>query len=762
VNTAEPSVAADKAFAVTKPERRWRRWFRRFGLVALFIGAALAGTAGGVLFAFVGDLPQISQLDDYSPGTITRVVDRNGALVGEFATERRQLVTYDDIPVVLRQAIMASEDADFFNHSGLNLKRIVITAVKRVLRLQRYGGASTLTQQLARKLFPIGDDETPERKVKEILLAIQIEKRYTKPEIFTMYCNKMYWGHGAYGVEAASQLYFAKSVKDLNLDEAALIAGLLQSNIRQSPYVDMKAALSRRSYVLSRMAANGFITNEEADAAKKRPIVTYGDPARVQSVAPYFLESVRLYLEDHYGAKAVYEGGLTVKTGLDVELQRAANAALDQRLRTLDKLKGFRKPTRNVLDKKTTLDSYRDSRWPRTVAPGDIVPAVVMSTDATTIKVRVGRLSGTIGRPGFAWTKRIRADELVKAGDLVDVKVTKVGNETSFDADLDQPPAIEGAVIAIDNRTGQILAKIGGSNFDRSQFDRSVQAKRQVGSLFKPFVYTAAIDKGYTAASILNDVPMSFEAGPNQPLYEPKNYEHNFEGPITLRHALAESRNIPAVAMMQALTPAEVIKYPRMLGLTTPLPEFLSVAIGSAEGTLIEMTSAYSAYPNQGVRMSPVTVLGVTDRDGNVLEQYRPEAHNALRADTAFIMTQLMHGVIEDGTGRAARALNWNLGGKTGTTDDYTDAWFIGFDRDITLGVWIGFDQKKPIMASNGTGAVIALPVWQEIMKTWVERRRKELTTPPEFERPGNVILVSTPTGPEYFIVGTEPGKGGH
>lgn len=744
-----------------KAERRWRRWFRRFGLVALFIGAAMAGTAGGVLFAFVGDNPQISQLDDYAPGTITRVLGRDGALVGEFATERRELVTYDQIPVVLRNAIIASEDAHFFTNPGIDVRAILALGVRRVLGMQRRGGASTITQQLARKLF-LTDEVSLERKIREWMLALQIEKRYTKPEIFTMYCNKMYWGHGAYGVEAASQLYFAKSVKDLNLDEAAVIAGLLQGNIRQSPYVDMPAAVRRRNYVFGRMAAEGFITEAEAEAAKKRPIVTYGDPARVQSVAPYFLESVRLYLEDHYGAKAVYEGGLVVKTGLDIELQRAANRALDERLRTLDKQKGFRKPTRNVLDKKMTLDGYRDPRWPRSVAPGDIVSAVVMSADATSIHVRVGRLSGTIPRAGFAWTKRIRADELVKAGDLVDIKVTKVSSELAFEADLDQAPAIEGAVIAIDNHTGQILAKIGGDSFDRSQFDRAVQAKRQVGSLFKPFVYTAAIDKGgYTAASILNDVPMSFEAGPNQPPYEPKNYEHNYEGAITLRHALAESRNIPAIAMMQALTPAEVIKYPRMLGITTPLPEFLSVAIGSAEGTLIEMTSAYSAYPNQGVRMTPVTVTAVTDRDGNVLEQYRPEAHNALRADTAFIMTELMHGVIEEGTGKAARALNWNLGGKTGTTDDFTDAWFIGFDRDITLGVWIGFDQKKTI-AANGQAAVIALPVWQEIMKTWVERRRQELGQAPEFERPGNVVIVNTANGPEYFIVGTEPaGKGG-
>ena len=739
---------------------RWRRWFRRFGIAALFLGAAVAGTASGVLFAFADDLPQISQLDDYAPGTITRVLGKDGALVGEFATERRVLVTYDQIPQVLRNAIVASEDAAFFTNSGIDVKAIAALGVRRVLGMQRRGGASTITQQLARKLF-LTDEVTLDRKIREWLLAIQIDKRYTKAEILTMYCNRMYWGHGAYGVEAASRLYFAKSVKDLNLDEAALIAGLLQGNVRQSPYVDMKAALSRRSYVLSRMASEKFITVEEAEAARKRPIVTYGDPARVQSVSPYFLESVRTYLEERYGAKDVYEGGLVVKTGLDVDLQRSANRALDKQLRVLDKLRGFRKPTRNVLDKKgTTLENFRDPRWPRTLAVGDIVSALVMAADAGTIRVRVGQRLGTIGKAGFAWAKR-RADELVKTGDLIEVKINRAGADGAFDGDLEQSPGIQGAVLAIDNRTGQILAKIGGASFERSQFDRAVQAKRQVGSLFKPFVYTAAIDKGYTAASMLADVPTSFDAGAGQPPYQPQNYDHEFQGPITLRRALELSRNVPAVAMMQALTPPEVIKYPRMLGITTAIPEFLSVAIGAAEGTLLEMTSAYSAYPGQGVRMTPAMVLEVSDREGNVREQYRPEPHNALRADTAYIMTELLHGVVEHGTAVSARVLDWPLGGKTGTTDDNTDAWFIGFDPDITIGVWIGFDQKKTI-TDKATGTTIALPVWLDIMTSWVERRKKALPEAPKFERPGNVIVVTTPTGPEYFIVGTEPGKGGN
>ena len=317
-------------------------------------------------------------------------------------------------------------------------------------------------------------------------------------------------------------------------------------------------------------------------------------------------------------------------------------------------------------------------------------------------------------------------------------------------------PVLQGAVVAIDNRTGQILAMIGGTNFENSQFNRATQAMRQVGSLFKPFVYTAAIDRGYTAQSMIDDVPVSFNVGPNQPPYEPKNYDHEYHQRVTLREALEDSRNVPTVNLMAQLGPHEVVQYARQLGITSPLPEYLSVAIGAGEGTLLEMTSAYSAYPNQGVRMAPLPYLDVVDREGNMLEQHRVEPHESIRADTAYIITNLLEGVVQHGTAAAARSLNWPLGGKTGTTDDYTDAWFIGFDPDITVGVWVGFDQKRPI-GNNQTGAVAALPIWQDIMKSWIARRREAKPEPPAFERPGNIVTVSTSRGPEDFIAGTEP-----
>jgi penicillin-binding protein 1A len=741
--------------------RRSFRLLRGFGLAALFLAAALFGIAGGVLFVFTGDLPQISALDHYSPGTTTRVLGRDGSVIGEFATERRDLVTYAQIPPVLRNAIISAEDGDFFNHGGLNLKRIVVTAVRRALFLRRNGGASTLTQQLARKLF-LTDERTLERKIKEAILAVQIEKRYTKPEIFAMYCNQMYWGHGAYGVEAASELYFSKHVSDLNLDEAAMIAGIIQGNDRQSPYRDMSAALARRAYTLDRMAANGYISKADAAAARRRPIVVRGQPAPPRSIAPYYLETIRIRLEDKYGKEALWQGGLTIKTGLDPVLQQVATRSLDAQLRVLDKARGYRKPAHNLLAEGKTVESYKNARWSRAFAVDDVVPAVVLGIDKGAIALSAGKWTGSIDRTGYAWTNR-KAELLVKRGDLVDVQLKKIDAKAStFAASLDQTPELEGAVIALDNRTGDIMTMIGGRNFERSQFNRATQALRQVGSLFKPFVYTAAIDSGaYTEESVLHDEPTSFFAGPNQPPYEPKNYDRQFAGDIPLHLALEESRNVPTVALMEQLDPHKVVPYAQRMGLTSPIPPYLSTAIGSAEASLVEMTSAYTAWPNQGVRMSPVLMHDVTDRQGNVLETSHPEPHDVLRADTAYVVTTMLHGVVMNGTAKAGTASfssDWPLGGKTGTTDDYTDAWFIGFDPDITIGVWVGFDTKKQIGA-DATGAVAALPVWVDIMKAWIAERKAASPDAPAFAKPDNVVVIFGPTGPEAFIAGTEPGR---
>jgi penicillin-binding protein 1A len=749
------------------------------GLIILFVLAACLGAVSGVLFAFAGDLPQISALDDYAPSTITRIFGAHGEVVGEFSTQRRVVIPYDAISPKLRQAMIAAEDADFEQHFGLSVPHIVMAATRGAIgrirfaitgRYSRPKGASTITQQLARGLFPeaVGfrvGDVSLERKIKEWIVAVQIEKRYTKSEILTFYANQPYLGEGAYGVEAASRTYFGKSARDVSLDEAATIAGLFQG-WRNAPTVNMERAKWRQSYVLQQMADKGFITQKEADEAKARPIVLRPTGTQPNTVAPYFLEEVRKELEARYGAKALYQNGLTVQTALDLRLQEAANRALDEGIRRVDHIHGFRKPRRNVIDEKHTIEGFRHPRWDQPLAVNDIVPAVVADTDASAIHLRAGGYRVTIDKKGFAWTRKTAPSQLVRRGDLVEAKLLTLDPVArTATAAIDQPPLVEGAVLAIDNRTGQIKAMVGGYSFERSKFNRATQALRQVGSAFKPFVYTTAIDRGYTPATILEDSPVTYPAGPGQPPYSPQNYEKDFWGPVTVRRALEHSRNVPAIKLMDALGPKQVIAYARRFGLTAPLPPYLPIALGAGDETLLEMTSAYSVFPNQGVRMVPYSILKVTDREGNLLEENRPEPQDAIRADTAYVMTSLLRGVVEHGTAVKAMALNWPIAGKTGTTDDFSDAWFIGFDPDITLGVWVGYDLKKPL-GPGMSGAEAALPIWVNIFKAYIGDRKDA----PKFEPPGNIVFVAvdkttgSPTDApdarsEVFIAGTQPGS---
>src|SRR5205814_5817839 len=412
----------------------------------------------GGMFAIAGDLPQVSALDNYSPSTITRIYSNSGQVIGEFATQRRVVVGYDDINPLLRQAIIATEDAEFDRHFGVNIWRIFVAALTDILERRRAQGASTLTQQLARNLkeqFGLTKEKSFERKVREAILAIQIEKRYTKKEIFTIYCNQMYLGHGAYGVEAASRLYFNKSNKQLTLEEAALVAGIFQTPERQSPFVDMKRATQRRNVVLQRMADEHYLTQQQADAAKQKPIVTRGAPTQPPGIAPYFVEEVRKHLEKQYGAKMLYENGLSVRTTLDAKLQELANRSLERGLRAYDKRHGWRRPTRNVVAEKHTINGFRDERWNRPIAVGDVVPAVVVTAPKSgAAQLRVGSYRADLVRAGFAWTRKPSAADLFSPGDLVDVAIAKLDPVSGTAAvTLEQTPLAEGAILAIDNHS---------------------------------------------------------------------------------------------------------------------------------------------------------------------------------------------------------------------------------------------------------------------------------------------------------------------
>ncbi len=612
-------------------------------IVLLFLLAAGAGTLSGFLFASSADMPQVSALDDYAPSTITRVYGVNGEVVGEFATQRRIVITYDQISPLLRQAIIAAEDQNFDSHLGLSIPRIVVTAVRDLVRGQ-LAGASTLTQQLARNLF-LTNEKTATRKINEAILTIQIEKRYTKREIFTLYRNHIPWGHGTYGAEAAARLYFGKSAKDLTLEEAALLAGIIQAPSRESPYVSVERAMRRRNYALQRMADEGFITQARADTAKKSPIVTAGRPS-AGGFAAFFLEEVRQHLEERYGAKRLYESGLAVYTSIDPALQHAAETALDAGLRKVDKRRGFRKPRHNVIVEGSSPEAWTADRWKTPMHAGDVVPAVVLGTSsgaarttaAGALVLRAGALTVEVPKAGYAWTRKAKPD-FARAGDVVDVRLTADDGAGNATGDLEQDPVVEGALLAIDNATGQIRAMIGGSDFSRSKFNRATQALRQMGSTFKPIVYTAAIDRGYTPTSIIVDAPVAFPAGPGQPLYSPQNYDRTFKGPVTLRYAIEESRNVPAVKMTDTIGPAVVIDYARRFGFTSKFLPYLSLGLGATEATLLEATSAYTVFPHQGIRMAPYEVLRVVDRQGAVLEENHPEPHDAIRADTAYVMT---------------------------------------------------------------------------------------------------------------------------
>jgi penicillin-binding protein 1A len=462
-----------------------------------------------------------------------------------------------------------------------------------------------------------------------------------------------------------------------------------------------------------------------------------------------------------------------VFTTLDADLQRAANRAIDAGLRRIDKRQGFRKITRNILKDGKNLDAYKERRWDRPIRAGDILTALVMESGAGRnpgVRLRVGTYTADLSRQSIKWTGRTSPADLVKAGDLIDVQVSEIDEaRRRLVVTLEQAPLVEGALLAIDNRTGQIRAMVGGYDFARSKFNRAVQAPRQVGSTFKPFVFATAIDRGLTPSSLILDAPVAYSAGPGQPPYSPLNYDRKYEGTITLRRVLEQSRNVPTVRLMEQLGPEQVVSYAHRLGIESPIQPYLSSALGASEATLIEVTSAYSAFPNQGIRMVPYSIQRVVSRDGTLLEEHRPQPREGIRADTAFVMVNMLRGVAQRGTAAKAAELEWPVAGKTGTVDDYTDAWFIGFDPNITVGVWVGYNEKKPI-GRNETGGAAALPIWIDVMKAYIDTRG-DRKNPPVFDAPGNIVFatVDRNTGApvaadaptainETFISGTQPG----
>ena len=681
-----------------------------FGLLVL--AAALAGTLTGLLIVYSTDLPQINELEHYRPSTITELYDDQGRVIGSFALQRRVIASYDDFPKVLRDAILSTEDKDFEKHWGINFWRMMGAAYRDLVRGQRAQGASTLTMQLSRNLF-LSADRTFRRKFQEIMLSIQIERRFTKQQIFTMYANQIYLGHGVYGFEAGAQYYFNKPAKDLTLPEAAVLAGLPKAPNGYSPIDHPERAIQRRNLVINNMLEDGKITAEQAAVAKSSPLRlnVQGSP---NSLAPYFVEEVRRYLEHKYGSDEVHQSGLRVYTSLNMDLQAAANQAVLDGLAAYERRHGWKGSLPNVIAEGSTLDNYTDPDWNESLAPGSYVHALVLNVSQTAATLKLGRYTAVLGPADLAWTLHKSPLDLFSPGDLAYVKIVALsGNEATVT--LEQDSGTQAALVAIENNTGDVRAMVGGRDFEISKFNRATQALRQVGSSFKPYVYTAAIDGGATPDDVIVDAPTTFmtASGP----YTPHNYDGKFEGTITLRRALAQSRNIPALKLAHQITIHRVIEYAHRFGITSNIPPYLPVALGSAEITVLEHTAAFTTFPNDGVRVTPRYIRKVVDYDGRVLEENYPEVRDVVSAKTARIMVNMLREVVLHGTGYQASKLNHPLAGKTGTTNDFSDAWFVGFSPSVTCGVWVGFDEKSRSLGKKETGAMAALPIWMDFMK---------------------------------------------
>ncbi len=691
--------------------------------LALLALAIIAGSLTGLMLVYSVDLPQIADLEKYRPITTTDLLDVHGRVFGSFALERRIVVPYEALPPVLRQAVISIEDKNFESHWGVNIFRVLGAAYHDLTSNGRTQGASTLTMQLARNLF-LSNQRTFGRKLQEVFLSIQIERAFTKQQIFTLYANQIYLGQGVYGFEAGSEYYFSKRARDLTLPEAALLAGLPKSPVGYSPIANPDRAFRRRNMVINSMLEDGVITNAQANAAKAAPLGLRIEPPS-NSVAPWFVEDVRRELERQFGSEQVHEEGLRVYTTLDLDLQQAANRAVLDGLAALERRHGWKGNLLNVLAAGGSLDDFRHPDWRQPCTPGSYMHALVTDVLPYQVTARIGQQQVILGPDDFAWTKQRDAENFLHPGDIIYVHIVPSSDSNLvLHAALEQDSGAQGSLMAVDNTSGEVLAMVGGRDFNLSQFNRATQAERQTGSSFKPYVYATAVDEGARPEEGIVDAPVTFSTavGP----YTPHNYDDTFEGTVSLVHAFADSRNIPAVKLAERAGIRKVIATAHQFGLSGNIPPFLPVALGSVEATLQEQVAAYSSFPNDGVRLGPHLIRKVTNADGLTLSESPANVAESTSMKTARIMMTFFKAVIQPGgTGAAAAVLNHPLGGKTGTTSDFNDAWFIGFSPSITCGVWVGYDSRQSL-GDKESGGHAALPVWIDFMKVAIADRPDE------------------------------------
>lgn len=735
-----------------------------FALVPLVAATLLGAVAGAAATNFIR-VPRVSELETYRPDIITEIRGTDGSTIARYAIERRILVSRGEIPVVLRNAIIATEDKNFFRHGGIDVQRTASALLANVKQKSFAQGGSTLTQQLARAIF-LSPKKTISRKINEAFVAFEIERRYSKEQILTMYANEIYFGHGNYGVEAASRYYFGKSIRGLTLAEAALLAGIVQRPEDQSPFRSVASAKRRRAIALSRMRAEGYITEEERRAADGEPLPAA--PSLEEAiVGPYFSEEIRRYLERTYGEQELYRRGLRIDSTLDPELQRSAEEALGWGLRRLARRHAFRQPRNLLAEGYRDLEAFVDPSWEGSTAGAGATRGVVLSASRTGAEIRVGKRVLPLPPSGFAWTRATDASRLLRRGDLVSVTIDRKKDGTAT-VSLEQDPKEEGAVLVLENATGAVRAMVGGYDWTRSKFNRSTQALRQAGSTFKPFVYLAALEAGYTPSDTVFDGPISIVFDPRQPPYRPQNYDNRFRGIVTMRRALEYSYNVSAVRVSELVGRTHVIEAAHRLGIRQKLSPYPSIALGAFEVTLAEMTSAFSVFANQGLAFPMYLFDRITDANGDLLEQTHPDAREVVSPTACFQLLQMMKGVTQRGTAASAARLGLNIAGKTGTTNDFTDAWFVGMTPRYTIGVWVGNDKKTVSLGRGMDGAKAALPIWIRFVEKMKEAGR--IDPKEDFEAPPNVVftavdyetgLKATRESPqpilETFVSGSQP-----
>lgn len=742
-------------------------------VIILAVLAIFVGVSAGVYLAISRDIPSIEEMKQYKPEAGTKIYADDDTLIGELKAEKGVFVPIDKIPERMINAVVAVEDSRFWKHKGIDYIAIMRAIVKDIIHAGFKEGASTITQQLTKVMF-LTPEKTLKRKLKEIFLAIKIEKSLEKREILELYLNKVYFGHGAYGVEMASKVYFAKSVKDITLAEAALIAGLVKAPSSYSPYNDLSKAKERQQIVLMRMEEEGYIKPSEKEHALRQPIYLSTMRKGIEA-NNYFTEYIRKYLEDTYGLDTVYKGNLRVYTTMDLKAQLSASRAVQEGLRELDKRRGWRGP----VEHKSDVDFEKEMRTKELSSivvsnPADIASGLVLNV---TDKVAVIKTRGIIGKLSIEdarWASRVidspkgaprmlknfSLTQILKPGDVVKVGIKNIRGNT-VQLLLEQDPQVEGALVAIEQETGFIRALIGGYDFVKSDFNRALYAKRQPGSAFKPVIYAAALNNGFTPANIIMDEPVTYPGGPKGE-WKPENADHKFNGPTTLREGLTYSRNVVTIKLLDAIGIDKAIDFARTLGVEGDMPRDLTLALGSLSITPFDLALRYSVFANGGQKIKPIAIKYITDTKGRILESNEPEQEEVISPQTAFLITSMMEDVVKYGTGWKAKALGRPVAGKTGTTNEYKDAWFVGYTPHLTAAVWVGFDDMRPL-GSQETGARAASPVWVNFMMNFAPGE------PEEFPVPEGIvgIMIDPATGllarddlsgvREYFKAGTEP-----